>query len=115
MEWFMAKIVYRIITGAGNHMAQFEEQLRLIQATHISKALQKATEIGRKGEDFFYNQQLQLVQWQFLNVTELKPLQHLNDGIELYTRIEEHDNAEAYMLTLQRRHSQLTDTINLPL
>lgn len=111
----MAKIVYRIITGTGNHAAQFEEQLRLIQATHISKALQKATELGAKGEDFFYNQQLQLVQWQFMHVTELKPLQDLNDGIELYTRIEEQDNADAYMLTLQRRHSQLTETINLPL
>ncbi len=115
MQWFTAKIVYRIITGTGNHTAQFEEQLRLIQAPHISNALQKATEIGHKGEDFFYNQHLQLVQWQFMHVTELNPLQHINDGMELYTRIEEQDNAEAYMLTLRRRHEQLTDTINLPL
>lgn len=115
MQWFMAKIVYRIITGTGNHAAQFEEQLRLIEAAHMGKALEKATDIGRSGEDFFYNRQLQLVQWQFVHVTELKPLQHLNDGMELYTRIEEHDNAEAHLLTLQRRHSQLTDSLNLPL
>lgn len=115
MQWFMAKMVYRIITGTGNHAAQFEEQLRLIQAAHICKALQKATELGRNGEDFFYNQQLQLVQWQFVNVTDIKPLQSLSDGMELHARIEEQDNAEAYMLTLQRRHQQLTETINLPL
>jgi hypothetical protein len=28
MRWFVAKIVYQIICGNGNHMPQFDEQLR---------------------------------------------------------------------------------------
>ena len=31
MKWYLAKIVYRIICGEGNHTPQFDEQLRLIK------------------------------------------------------------------------------------
>jgi len=30
MNWYLAKMVFRIICGEGNHTAQFDEQLRLI-------------------------------------------------------------------------------------
>ena len=49
MSWYLAKIVYRIICGNGDHKAQFEEQLRLIEAATKGAALEKATAIG-KGE-----------------------------------------------------------------
>ena len=39
MNWYLAKIVYRIICGQGNHTAQFDEQLRLIQAKVPRKLL----------------------------------------------------------------------------
>ena len=32
MNWFLAKIVYRIVCGKGEHTPQFDEQLRLIGA-----------------------------------------------------------------------------------
>ena len=32
MKWYLAKLVYRIICGEGNHKPQFDEQLRLIYA-----------------------------------------------------------------------------------
>ena len=48
-------------------------------------------------EDEFYNQDKKLVQWKFINVSELYKLSGLMDGAELYSRIEEKDNADLYI------------------
>ncbi len=96
MKWYLAKIVYRILCGDGNHTAQFDEQLRLITAATEEEAFEKATGIGRSEADTFYNNKQELVQWQFVNVPELYRLQHLIDGAEVYSRITEVDDAEGY-------------------
>lgn len=97
MKWYLAKIVYRILCGDGAHTAQFDEQLRLINAADEGEAFDKATRIGRSEAETFYNNKLELVQWQFVNVSELYRLQQLIDGTEMYSRITEVDNAEAYI------------------
>jgi hypothetical protein len=97
MNWYLAKIVYRITCGDGRHTPQFDEQLRLIAATGKEEAFIKAQQTGKAGEDAFMNQKEQLVQWQFINICELYKLSSLIDGAELYSRIEERDNASAYM------------------
>lgn len=96
MNWYLAKIVYRIICGDGNHTAQFDEQLRLITALHEEGALEKATAIARQEEEVFFNQKKQLVQWKFAGVTELHTLHGLADGAEVYSQIKETGDPEAY-------------------
>ena len=51
MNWYLAKIVFKIICGNGNHAAQFDEQLRLVNANTKMLALQKAIELGKSEED----------------------------------------------------------------
>lgn len=97
MEWYLAKIVFQIICGNGEHAPQFDEQLRLIAAINKQEAFSKATHTGKKEEETFYNRKEQLVQWQFINVSELYRLSELIDGAELYSRIDEKDNAERYI------------------
>lgn len=97
MKWYLAKIVYRIICGDGNHTAQFDEQLRLITAADEGEAFEKASEIGRAEAETFYNNRQEMVQWQFVNISELYRLQQLLDGAEVYSRITEVDNAEGYI------------------
>jgi hypothetical protein len=96
MHWYLAKIVYRVICGAGEHTPQFNEQLRLISATGHDEALWRSKEIGIAESEMFYNDNMQLVQWQFINVSELYRVSELLDGAELYSTINEVDNAEAY-------------------
>lgn len=96
MNWYIAKIVYRIICGDGDHTAQFDEQLRLVQSTDKDSAFYKACQLGEKEEDTFYNNKQQLVQWKFINVSELYRLGDMIDGAEMYSRIEEKDDAESY-------------------
>jgi hypothetical protein len=97
MKWYLAKIVYRIVCGKGDHKPQFDEQLRLISAAEEEEAFDKALTIGKNEEEVFYNAKHQLVNWQFVNVSELYLLQELIDGAELYSRINEVDDADAYL------------------
>lgn len=107
MNWFLAKIVYRIICGEGNHTPQFDEQLRLIAAPGDAEAFEKASAIGKQEEDSFYNNSQKLVQWQFVNVSELYRIAELIDGAELYSRIEEKENGELYTELVHKRAANL--------
>jgi hypothetical protein len=97
MNWYLTKIVYQIICGDGNHTAQFDEQLRLISAADEVEAFSKAQHIGKMEEESFYNQRQQMVSWKFINVCELYKLSELIDGAEIYSRIQEADNADRFV------------------
>jgi hypothetical protein len=107
MNWYLTKIVYRIICGEGNHTAQFDEQLRLIEAEDETTAFAKASLLGKREEEIFFNQQEKLVQWKFVNVAELYKISALIDGAELYSRIQEADNAELYMDLINKKASNI--------
>jgi hypothetical protein len=103
MKWYLAKIVYRIVCGEGDHTAQFDEQLRLIAAYDADEAFEKARNIGRQEQETFFNFKQQLVQWRFIDVPELYRLTELIDGAELYSRINEVDDADAYINFVQKK------------
>jgi len=107
MKWYLAKMVFRIICGQGDHTPQFDEQLRLVSGISKEDAFKRALEMGNKGQETFYNHKEQLVQWQFINVSELYQLNDLIDGVELYSRIEEKENADAYIYTVNQKASNL--------
>ena len=118
MKWYLAKLVFQIICGDGEHTAQFDEQLRLIGAGDEDEAFDKAKRFGQSEEESFYNLKQQLVRWQFVNVSELYRLSELIDGAELYSRINEVDDAAAYATFVNRkaesiRHKQSHQLLNL--
>jgi len=103
MNWYLAKMVFRIVCGEGEHTAQFDEQLRLVSADSKEEAFNKARLLGNTEQEAFYNKKEQLVRWQFINVSELYRLSDLIDGAELYSRIEERENAESYIYTVNQK------------
>ena len=106
-NWYLAKISFQIICGDGNHKPQFDEQLRLDQALSKEEALEKAADLGRQEQDLFYNTQRQLVQWNFITVSELYKLNEWMHGAEIYSRIEETEHAESYLDVLYKKAEQL--------
>ena len=112
MSWFLSKIVYRIICGAGHHKAQFDEQLRLIQATNQQQAFEKAHYIGTSEQMSFKNDKQQLVQWKFINVSEVYQLHDIVDGTEIYSRIEEKDDAWTYEAYVHARAQHFLNDVN---
>lgn len=115
MNWYLAKIVFRIVCGDGNHLAQFDEQLRLIRADKKEEALLKAQLLGSREEEKFFNQHQQMVHWQFINVSELYKLSELIDGAELYSRIIEKDNGESYVQIVNSKAAEIESGSTLEL
>jgi predicted RNA-binding protein with EMAP domain len=107
MNWYLAKMVFRIICGDGDHTAQFDEQLRLVSASSKEEAFHKAQVLGVREEEIFFNNNLQLVQWQFISVSELLQLGELTDGAELYSRIEEKEDADCYLHIIHKKAEQI--------
>jgi hypothetical protein len=112
MNWYLAKMVFRIVCGHGNHTPQFDEQLRLIRAANSESAFIKAQTMGRKEEEIFFNVNQQLVHWQFINISEIYQIDNLIDGAEVYSRIEEKEDAAAYIHILNLKAARLFSGIN---
>jgi len=108
MNWYIAKVVFRIISGDGNHHAQFDEQLRLISAENECEAFEKAYGLGRISEDSFKNNRSETVRWQFIDVAELNLISELTDGAELYYQIHEAPDAELYEAWAHHKSSLLS-------
>jgi len=115
MNWYLSKIIFRIICGDGQHTPQFDEQLRLISAVNEQEAFEKAVMIGQREQDSFYNHEEKLVQWKFINVAELYKLSGLLDGAEVYSRIQETDDPDRYIEFTNRKaaHIRLNSTHKL--
>ena len=113
MNWYLTKIVYRVHCGDEKNSGQFDEQLRIIFAINKEKAFHKAKTIGQQEEEVFENEQQKMVHWQFINVCELYKLSELIDGAEIYSRIEEYDNAEAYIDVINKKAKNILSTNTL--
>jgi hypothetical protein len=105
MNWYITKIVFRIICGDGNHTAQFDEQLRLVSASSLSEATEKILKMGKQEEDSFLNLNNELVQWKFINISEIYQLSKYIDGAELFSRIEEKDDGDGYTDWINKKAS----------
>ncbi len=95
MNWYLTKIVFNI--AADKNTNQFDEQLRLVSAESKDEAFLKARALGLREEDTFYNDRMKEVKWEFINVSEIIPINKLEDGIELYSRIHETEEARSYI------------------
>ena len=110
MNWYLAKIVYQIICGDGDHTAQFDEQLRLISAVDKLQAFYKARRIGKDEEDNFLNHLNKPVVWKFIDVAEIYSLDKLVDGAEMCSKISEEDDADVYIRTIKVRATDLLES-----
>ena len=107
MTAYLAKIVYQIICGEGNHTPQFDEQIRFVVACSKEAALEKSRLIGVQEEEVFYNQKQQLVRWKFIDVAELHVIKEIEDGAEIYSEIKEIEDAESYSRLIHHKATQL--------
>lgn len=113
MDWFIATIVYEIICGKGDHAAQFDEQLRLIEAEDYLEAYEKAIAIGEAEAVCFPNQQSETVRWTFLAVSEIIPIQELTHGTEIWSRIREDNPSDSYREQILTRSTMLAQNLQI--
>lgn len=97
MNWYVAKLIFRITCGNGNHQPQFDEQLRLIRAKSEQEALAKARKIIREEQHILDSAEQKAFRWDFINLTELYKLDELKDGSQIYYNIPEVNDAGKYI------------------
>jgi hypothetical protein len=107
MNWYLAKFVYQVVSGNGSHVAQFDEQLRLIRADEFEWAREKANILGRLGECSFVNEKQELVKWKFVNVVDVCPITSMEDGVEIYSSTEEPKDVIDYLETVDAKANRL--------
>jgi hypothetical protein len=102
MNWYVAKIIFRICSE-GSQRPQFDEHIRLIAADNFDEAFLKARMLGISEEDAFLNDKNRTVKWEFINVAELYAISELKDGSEIYSTITEKDEASNYIHNIHQR------------
>lgn len=109
MNWYLAKLVYRIVSGDGNHAPQFDVQYRLVRAENADWALEKAIILGRIGESTFENAKRESVKWKFIAVEDVSKIPVLDDGAQLYGQILEPHNPREYVEATHARSQRLLE------
>ena len=107
MDWFLAKLVFRVVCGRGDHTPQFDEQVRLVNAEDELHAFHKARLLG-EGE--CWNGEFENAigaKWKFIDVIELHQLTRFADGAEIYAAIKEEADANLYIRGVQKKATQL--------
>ncbi|MEJ0029339.1 MAG: DUF4288 domain-containing protein [Bacteroidota bacterium] len=102
MNWYVAKIIFRIC-NEGSQKLQFDEHIRIIKADNFDEAFLKARILGISEEDSFLNQKNKQVRWEFINVAELYAINDLKDGSEIYSSITETEEASNYIHNVHQR------------
>lgn len=110
MNWYVAKIIYQVITGDGAHTPQFDEQFRLIKADEPAWAQEKALVLGRRGQTTFLNTSSnEQVHWKFIAVADICRVDNIEDGVQLYAQTGEPGDAEEYITLTRTRAQCMTD------
>lgn len=97
MKWYIAKLVFQVISGDGLQAPQFDEQWRLIKADEIIWAHEKARVLGWLEQGRFDAEHRRKVEWRFIEVAEIQQITTMEDGVELYSTTEEPLDANAYV------------------
>lgn len=111
MNWFVARYIYQIITGEGNHAPQFDEQLRLIVSDDNAGALFKAEAQADNFQQPFRNCRGEMVSWKFICVADLYEIQSPADGAELASVLHEPNDVEAFLETVNQHKSYLQELL----
>lgn len=103
MNWYIAKVVMKITSDKTAHAPQFDEQLRLLQASSAEEAFIKARTIGIGEEETLQGSGNQQVKWEFINVAEIVPVRTLSDGAEIYSSIHEPAEDDRYVQLIHEK------------
>jgi hypothetical protein len=116
MNWYITKIVFQVIVDGREHIAEFDEQLRVVSADSKEAAFIKATQIGMAEEGSIENMHNnRLIHWKFINITTLYQLKELLDGAEICAATHEPDCAAAYIDMVHKKaaYIQNSDTLEI--
>jgi hypothetical protein len=110
---FVARIVFRIGRD-GERVAEFEEQLRLIEAPDQQSAYRTAKQIGHQEEGAFPDLNGNILYWQMIEVSDVILINTSEtDGALIWTESDFTDAAEDYITFVKERAARYRVAENL--
>ena len=97
MGRYIAKLMFNINIDNGNHATQFDEQIRIVESSNLENAFHKARVLGKKEEEVFMNKDQKPVNWKFIDVLDLYPLEELKDGDQIYSTTHEDQDSKSFI------------------
>ena len=106
MNWYLVKLIYSIDGYSNQTNAQFDEQLRLVNAPNQEGAYFKAKQLGKQLQANFKSDNGATLTWTFIDVNEVLKVEQLSDGVEIYSNtIETYDKKSFIDTVLQKAMS----------
>ena len=103
MNWYLVKLIFSLDGYNDAKNAQFDEQLRLINATNEEAAYFKAKQMGKQFQSTFSTENGNLLSFNFIDVSEVIKVEQLSDGVEIYSNtIETHDKKTFIQSVIQK-------------
>lgn len=97
MSTFITKLMFQVQIQDTNRIAQFDEQIRVVEASTYEEALEKAMDLGKSEETSFLNVNNQKVTWKFIEVFDLICISELKDGSQVYSTTHEKEDPEVFI------------------
>jgi hypothetical protein len=106
MKWYLIKLVFNIDINDGGNRTQFDEQLRIIEASSAADAFYKARSLAKDEEEILINQRGQTVNWKFIDVADVKELE-LKNGSLLCSKTHVDEDYSEYIKSVHRKSQVL--------
>lgn len=103
MKRYLAKLVFNISIDNGSHASQFDEQIRVVESQNMENAFHKARHIGKQEEETFMNKDNKPVNWKFIDVLDVYPLESLKDGEQVYSVTHEQEDTNSFINYIKRK------------
>ena len=103
MQTYIVKLLFNISIDNGNDRSQFDEQTRIIKSWSAEDAFHKARAIGYKEDETFVNTENKLVSWQFVDVTEVYPMEDYKDGDQIFSNSRQEKDHQSYITFIKQK------------
>lgn len=107
MNRYLIKLMFNINIDNGNNASQFDEQVRIIESHNLEDAFYKARAIGKREEETFLNADNQLVNWQFIDVADVYPLENVKDGDQVYSSTRKIKDTTSFISYIRQKSMEI--------
>ena len=107
MNKYIVKLVFHIVTESGNNQSQFDEQYRMVEAHSMEDAFHKARYVGQGEEDSFLDIHKNKVNWNFVDVAEVYPLNDFADGEQIFSTTQEVPDSLSFIRYIRQKSMEI--------
>jgi hypothetical protein len=107
MNKYLAKLIFNITMDNEAEAPEFDEQIRVIESNNLEDAFFKARTIGKKEEETFLNADNRLISWQFVDVSEVYPLEDIGDGEQLYSTTHKITDPKSFIKYIRQKSMEI--------